>query len=317
MLYGSRKAIIALLMTSLTLTALLVPETLFAQSDAGELRFIELEGAAFLEMFFRLVATDADGNAITDSSGLRLFEDDSIIENFSAEGFDPGAELIIVLDANTTIEQRDGDDDLSRREKVRDSIIRYASHYMDPMQKDWVTIIVPEGDGAGILDKENLSFPNEVINAANFYQSGDLGDTDLDLMLQMALEMAAGNQAEGRHQSILLFSDATDLADNLEIDSIVHEAAAQNVALYAAILGNRADVEEIENITRLTDPTNGAYVHMPDPKRADPLYEAIQQRASQLAVTYRSSLNTSGQHSLTAEMDGAQNSIEYARQPAA
>jgi hypothetical protein len=311
MMIRSRLVPFLLILTTMLFSSLFVPGTLLAQSGSSELRIIELDTSAFPEITVRLQATDAAGNAITDPSALRLQEDEFPIVPFYAAQVDPGAELIIIIDANTTIEQRDGSDDLSRREKVRDSIIRYANHFMDPMQKDRVTIIVPEGAGARILDKEDLSFPNEVINAANFYQSGELGDTDLNRMFQLALDVAMGNREEGRRQSILLFSDAADLDENLDIDRLSEEAMAQDVTLYAAILGSRADSEEIANITRFTDPTDGAYVHMPDPVLGDPLYEAIQQRASQLAIAYQSSLNSSGQHTLFAEIADAQTAAEF------
>jgi len=307
----SRAALFLLILTTLLLSGLFVSRSLFAQFGSSQLEIIELDTSAFPEITVHLVATDADGNAITDPSGLHLQEDDFPIAPFDAAQVDPGAELIIIIDANTTIEQRDSSDDLSRREKVRDSIIRYANHFMDPMQKDRVTIIVPEGAGARILDKEDLAFPNEVINAVNFYQAGELADTDLNRMFQLALDVAMSNREEGRRQSILLFSDAGNLADNLDIAMLSEEAKNQDVTLYAAILGSRADSEEISDVTLLTDPTAGAYVHMPKSELADPLYESIQQRASQMAISYRSSLNSSGLHTLLAEIAGAQTSAEF------
>ncbi len=259
-----RRALFLLILTTLLLSGLFDSRSLFAQSGSSQLEIIEIDTSAFPEITIRLVATDAGNNAITDASGLHLQEDDFPIAPFDAAQVDPGAELIIIIDANTTIEQRDSPDDLSRREKVRDSIIRYANHFMDPMQKDRVTIIVPEGAGARILDKEDLTFPNEVINAVNFYQSGKLADTDLNRMFQLGLDVAMSNRDEGRRQSILLFSDAGNLADNLDIAMLSEEAKNQDVTLYAAILGSRADSEEIASVTQLTDPTAGDYVHMPE-----------------------------------------------------
>lgn len=300
-----------LFLVAFSLLYLLTIESLTAQSESGELRIVSLDSSDFPRMIVQVRATDARSNAITNPLGLVLSEDGSSVGKYDSELIDPGAELIIVIDANETIEQRDETAGLTRREKVRDSITRYANHFMDPMQLDRVTILVPDGASDRILDHPDLSFPNEVINAVNFYETGELSEPDLNAMLEHALEIAAENQDQDRYQAILFFSDATDLAERLDTERLVATAQDQDVAFYGAILGTRADDAEVAAVTSLTEPTGGAYVHLPDSVRADPLFEAIQQRAAQLILYYRSAISTSGRHVLTAELNDAQDEIEF------
>lgn len=275
-----------------------------AQAEPIKLFISEVDTSLFPEVSFNLVALDSQNRVILDISEILLKEDDETIIDYAVEPVDVGTELIIVIDADESIEQRDQVDGPTRREKVRDSIIRYANLFMAPNQLDEVTIIVPEGDGGRILDKAGMSFPNEVINAVNFYETGEVDEPALNDLVNMALARAEDSQDENQFQAILVYTDAGNLEEQLEFDSIVDAAQSGNVALYAAILGARADAEEIEQISRLTEPTGGVYVHMPDPARTDGLFESIQQRANEAKIHYRSSANSSGNHILSAEVTG-------------
>jgi len=275
-----------------------------AQAEPVKLFISEIDTSQFPEISFNLVALDPQNRVILDVSEILLREDDETIADYTVEAVDVGTELIIVIDADESIEQRDQADGPTRREKVRDSIIRYANLFMDPTELDEVTIIVPDGDGSRILDKAGMSFPNEVINAVNFYETGEANEPDLNDLIRMALARAEDTREEKRFQAILVFTDAGNLEEQIEFESIVDSAQSGNVALYAAILGARADAEEIEQISRLTEPTGGAYVHMPDPVRTDGLYETIQQRSNEAKIHYRSSANSSGNHTLSAEAAG-------------
>jgi hypothetical protein len=290
-----------------------------AQSDSPRLEISKIDTSRFPEISFHLVYLDADNRVVLDFSGLELLEDGRAIADHETEPVDVGTELIVVVDANTSIEQLDEAGGLTRREKVRDSLVRYANLFMNPMQVDSVSIIVPEGDGGRFLDKAALTFPNEVINAVNFYETGDLYEPNLNGLMNMALEQAATTRDEGRFQAILLFSDAGNIAERLDFDSLVESAQANQVAIYGAILGSRADAEEIEALSRLTGPTGGAYIHMPNPVRSDELYELIQQRANEARMSYRSFLDSSGSHILSAGLGGvrAEESFELVVEPPA
>lgn len=277
-----------------------------AQTPPPRLQISKIDTSQFPEIGFQLVYLDAENRVLLDLDDLELLENGRSVSEFAVEPVDVGTELIVVIDANTSIEQLDEAGGLTRREKVRDSLVRYANLFMDPMQVDSVSIIVPEGDGGRFLDTAALTFPNEVINAINFYETGDLFEPDLNGLMNMALEHAAATRDEGRFQAILLFSDAINISERLDFDSLVASAQDDQVAIYGAILGSRADAEEIEQMSRLTEPTGGAYVHMPNPVRADELFERIQQRANEARISYRSSIDSGGEHVLSAGIAGFQ-----------
>jgi hypothetical protein len=221
-----------------------------------------------------------------------------------------GTDLFIVIDANTNIAARDQAGDLTRLEKVRDSIISYAGQYMDDGQLDRVTIIVP-GDGGTAVLLDQSSFPNAVINEINFYEPDLVDLTPLNEMILLALEKAAGTHAEGRFQSILLFSDAGLLEQQLDYSTLVDQAQEINIPIFGAILGATADANEINNISRLSDPTRGSYVHMAEAASADPFYALIQDHRPQFQIQYRSQASTSGPQTVSIELVGVTAEGQY------
>lgn len=299
-----RTRFIQIILSLLFALTLAVP--VVAQDDEARLFITEVQTSEFPEIALNLFAIDLENRIITDYSNLVLQEDQRRISDFDTKSLDVGTDLFVVLDADTNIEQSDETGGQTRREKVRDSIIRYANFFMDPMQLDRVTLIVPEGQDARILDKPGLSFPNEVINAVNFYETGELSEPALDRLMQVALDQAALSKKEGRSQAILLFTDAGQLDEQLDLDLWAEAAQEAGVAAYVAILGARADSDEIAHAARLVEPNGGAYAHIPEPQRADDLYSNIQSRAERLRVSYRSKLNEAGSHTLSAQLDGAQ-----------
>jgi hypothetical protein len=298
--------IILSLLLGLTLTVPVV-----AQNEGARLFIAEVQISEFPVITLNLLAIDPENRIIADYSSLVLLEDERTISDFDTESIDIGTDLFIVLDADTTIEQSDEAGGQTRRENVRDSIIRYANFFMDPMQLDRVTLIVPEGQDARILDKPGLSFPNEVINAVNFYETGELSEPALDRLMQVALDQAALSKEEGRSQAILLFTDAGQLDQQLDLDLWAEASREAGIAAYVAILGTRADTDEIAHAARLVEPNGGAYAHMPEPQRADDLYSIIQSRAERMRVSYRSQLNQSGTHTLSAQLDGARSEESF------
>ncbi len=290
--------------------AMFAPGLLSAQEDGARLHVVDVDASDFPTIIFRLEAIDGENNRIDDLQGLALAEDGQPIGEFEARPLDVGVDLYFIIDANSTIEDRDEADGATRREKVRDSIIRYAERFMDPTQLDRVTVIVPDGAGGRFLDRPSMTFPNEVINAVNFYQPEPLDEVSLNRLLFMALDEAARSAEEGRFQAIVLFSDAANLADYPDMPSFLTRAQEQGVAVFPVILGSRADLDEIEQAMSLAEPTGGAYAHMPQPVDTDDLYDRIQRRGTLAEISYRSELAASGPHVISAELAGGRGEAE-------
>ncbi|MFZ0547994.1 MAG: FHA domain-containing protein [Candidatus Promineifilaceae bacterium] len=299
------------LFLSLLILFLLV-SSVFAQEEGTQLRISQIDTADFPQVAVRVSATDVENNPIDALTGLTVSEDQQTISDFDTRQVAVGIDLIFVIDANTAIEQVDEGSTLSRREKVRDSINDYANTIMDVGgQDDIVSIIVPEGESGRFLEQSNMTYSNEVINAINFYETGDLADTPLNAMLEMALDKAEENQDDGRYQVIFLYTDGGQLNTQLDYPALTERAQTDGVSFYGAILGSRADQNEIANVTQLTDPTGGTYVHMPESADADPLFESINEKAVQTEIVYQSTAYHSGSPQVVITLGDASAEVSY------
>jgi pSer/pThr/pTyr-binding forkhead associated (FHA) protein len=300
------------LLLAAALTALaLIPLAATAQSEAAVVRITHFEAGAFPSMVARFIAADAENRPLL-SPEVGLLEDGRAVENVVAEVVTIGVDLTLVIDANEELERIDEIGGQTRREKVRDAIIRFAERYMDPVQRDRVSIIVPDGNEARFVEVPDLVFNTEVINAINFYQPPELRPNALEAMLVKALEHAAAQEDPGRFQAIVLFSDGAGLAEDLPLDELADQARQLGVVFYGAILGARADTSEIENMNRLTLPTLGRQIHMPQAERADLLYEVIRGFGEQTVLRFRSSLNGGGEHQVVVRVGQAEDTYSFA-----
>lgn len=281
-----------------------------AQAEA-RLEITAIDTDAFPEMHVTLMATDGQSQRRPDVNGLLLRENDVPIEGYEVAEKPVGVELTFVIDANPDIEARDDASGLTRREKVRDSILLFAEQYMDGTQLDRVSIIAPDGNTPAVL-LDNAVFPNEVINEINFWEGESVPNTPVNEMLALAIERATATKEEGRFQAVLLYSDAGRLDSQLDYDQLNQQAQAVNLPIFAAILGAQANDSEIANVSGLTEPSRGNWVHMPQAEEIGPLFETITGNRSQFELVYRSGLATSGPRLITAELEGAQAQAEAA-----
>ncbi|MGW8319543.1 MAG: FHA domain-containing protein [Candidatus Promineifilaceae bacterium] len=301
-----RKVVKALLL--LIALGLLGLQTVWAQSDA-RLDISSTDASAFPIVKFNLIASDNQSNRLQDLSGLQVSEDDRQVTDFELAEVPEGVEVIFVIDANASINLRDDNTGLSRREKVRDSINLFATDYMNQSQLDRVSIIVPDREASRLL-LDTASFPNEVINAVNFYEPGPVGPTPLNDMINLAIEHARATHEEGHFQAVVLFTDAGQLERQLDYPALVDAAQSIDLPIFVAILGAQASEGEIANAAGLFEPTRGTYVHMPLPEEAAPIYSTIRDHGQQYEIAYRSSLASSGAHSIATSLGGVGSSAE-------
>ena len=287
------------------LTALLLLLTVATASAqvASQLVISEVDAAAFPDVTVTFRATDANGAPFADFSSLSVSENGRTIEGAALGTVVAGAEIIFAIDANESINDRDGDT-VSRRDKVRDAMIFFSDNFMVE-GPDFVSIVVPvDADHPnGELLRDGI-FVNEVKNEVNFYEPDFDGAVDVAAVLTKALDVAAENQADGRAQTIILFSDGALEGVDLDTAAIVDRAQAQNVAIFVAILGARADDNEIANMEALTGPTGGNWVHMPEVAAIEPLFGQATAGREQSQVTYRSQANSSGPQEITLSLGG-------------
>ncbi len=259
-----------------------------------ELDLVAIDAAAFPTVALDLIVTDEALSPVTDLRALTVREAGQIISAIAVSRVPAGVGLTIVLDANQGLDVVDAGSDVSRLEQARQGILRYADVFMSPSGLDRVDIIVPDGDEAAFLVQE-ASDPQAVVTAIEGYAPAQLPAlTPLNAMMELALTTAGDRAESGQFQAILLLTNGSELDRQLDYATLVDEAIAWRLPIFAAILGSRADPDEVANVARLYEPTRGFYVHMPVPLDADPIFTAVQAHATRARVTYTSLARRSG-----------------------
>ncbi|MCA9998480.1 MAG: VWA domain-containing protein, partial [Anaerolineales bacterium] len=277
-----------------------------AWQEGGEgVRITAVNTTTFPDIAVRLLTRDGEGRPFTDPGGLSLQENGVAIGEFVPTQTAVGVDVTFVIDANPTLDEVDDNDGLTRQTKVEASISHFAADFMRPDGLDVVSVVVPEVGGVnGRFHIEADSDPNSVRQAMGRFEPGTLSETPLGAMLALAIAGAKGRE-NGRFQAILLFTDGASLGQQLDFPTLLTQAADADIPIYAAILGARADDNEVANVQQLTLPTHAFHVHMPQPEEADPIYTVWQAQQQQWQVTYRSLLRQSGTVAVTAVWDGA------------
>ncbi|MCP4427030.1 MAG: FHA domain-containing protein [Chloroflexi bacterium] len=277
----------------------------FAVGAQGEARLWlgEPDVSAFPLVRVPLHTADSQGAPIADLSALRLREN-GIPLDFAVTAVPTGMDIIFVLDATAAFETVDDGGGLTRREKTADAVSQFAGRFMSRDGADRASVIVPdEGGQNGRFLLQNSPSPDILAQTVTAYAPNTLVETPLAAMMALALEQAAQNE-DGRFQTILLFTDGGGIHRRLDLDALAAQAGAAHLPIYAAILGARADENEIANVSRLTEPTNGGYVHMPAAEDSGSIFLAWQGQANQKYIEYQSLQTKNGRYPIAVNLGG-------------
>jgi hypothetical protein len=274
-----------------------------AQSVA-QVRLTRVDATAFPEIALNLIIADDALSPVTDPAELSLLEAGETVADLTVTRVPVGVELFLVVDANQSLEVIDTGSELTRLDLARNSIIRYAAEYMNGQGLDRTHVIVPAENGGAFLLQDGAE-PVAVLGAINAYEPETLPFvTPLQAMLSLALEEAAQSLTEGRFQALLLYTNGADLDRQLDFPSLTERARALGLPIFVAILGSRADPEEVANAALLYEPTGAFYVHMPSPLDTDPVFTAVQAHTTQAQVRYRSQARRSATIPVEVRVDG-------------
>lgn len=281
------------------------------QREANDLRITAVDTADFPSVSVRMVTTTAGSAPISDLSRLVLRENGVPIPDTTTARTPVGVDLVMVIDANADFLLFDDRSGLSRRDKVAASITRYSEQYMDQAGLDRVSIIVPDDTGAGAAFlAQDVNRPGDLAGAASNYSPPVTGATPLQAMMTAALDHLAAGEGD-RFQAILLFTDGARLDRQLDFQGLAEAAQAAGIPVYAAVLGAEASAEELANVGRLHEPTNGVAVHMPEPESADPLYSLFQAQGQQPQLTYRSDIRQNGAHEVSVSLGNVRDTAAF------
>lgn len=281
--------------------------TASAQTPEGDFQLgvVSADTTTFPTLSLRLAARDAQGNALGDFSSLQLAEDGRPVRDFDLQTAPTGVRVLFVIDANRTLNAVDREGDIPRLAKVRAAIAAFANQYMSRAGLDHVALLVPEGDDVRLLAPDVTS-PADVTTAIGAYTPDSLPEAaPIQAALAQALTLARDDAGAYAYQAIVLFSDATNLAQQLDYPALLALAQGSPVVVFAAILGQFASADEIANVTALTGPTGGYYLHMPTVESSEPFWRTIKSNAEQHDLRFRSQIATSGVHTLTLTLGNA------------
>ena len=281
------------------------------QGERTHVRITAVDSAAFPTVKVRVLTTTAGSGPVEDLSRLVLRENGVPIPEATAAQVPVGVDVALVVDANTDFLLFDDNSGLSRRDQLAAGIARFAEQFMNPDGLDRVSIIVPDetGTGAAFL-LTDAARPGDVAAAINTYNPVAPGATPLQAMMTAAIEHLAGSE-DGRFQAVLLYTDGARLPRQLDYPTLVEAAQAARIPIYVAILGADASAEEIANATGLFDPTNGSYVHMPNPEAADPIYAIFEAQGQQTELSYPSALRQNGAHQVSVSLGNVRDAAEF------
>lgn len=281
------------------------------ERESNDIRIAAVDTGDFPTVSVRVLTMAAGGAPIADLSRLILRENGVPITDISTAQVPVGVDLAFVLDANPDFLQFDDRSGLNRRDKVAAGIARYAGQFMDPAGLDRVSVVVPDetGEAAVFLARDAMR-PEELADAVAAYNPAPPRVTPLQAMLAAAVDHLATGEA-GRFRAVLLFTDGARLDRQLDAQALVEQAQAAGVIFYTAILGAEASAEEIANVSRLTDPTNGLYLHMPEPEATDPLYDIFRAQGRQTEISYRSEVRQNGAHEVSVSLGNVRSAAEF------
>ncbi|MEM7118574.1 MAG: FHA domain-containing protein [Chloroflexota bacterium] len=281
------------------------------ESDDVVLRITGIETAVFPQISLHLQTSNARGEPLADLSGLQVSENGAAVDGFDVTAVRTGIDVTFIIDANPSLSQVDDNSGLTRQDKVAASISRFAADYMDRDDLDSVSVVVPAiGNVDGSFLVEGESDLNSLRQTIRSYEPGELRETPLLAMFELALE-GAKERENGRFQAILLFTDGAELHTQLDFPALVAQAQDANVPIYTAILGARADANEIANIEQFTPQTRAFYLHMPEFEATNPIYEIWQAQQTQWRISYESNRRESGQSSVVVNWNGVVTTSVY------
>lgn len=277
----------------LLLTLLLLVVSPSAAQEQVELTVLGVDSADFPDVDITFNARDPFGNGLDVLPDLQLFENDEPVLVSDVQIIPTGVDVTFVIDVNRTIAGIDLIGDISRFDKVKEVIGTFTEQYTG-LGLDRVTVIAAQDDAAlfVIEDAADAVAVKEALAAYNpepFPQAAPV-----ETMLTVAFQQAAAREPTSKYQAIVLFSDAENLAEQVNFFDVREIAQQSDAVFFAAILGKFASDAEVANVAELYIPTGGTWVHMPQPEDFAPISEIIDSNGQVRRLRYRSEVLESG-----------------------
>ena len=283
------------------------PAPTATEIPAGVATLTAVDTGRFPELTAYLLVQDLNGarvGALTHNA-ITLSENGTPIRGLTVSEADVGVQVVFVIDANDAFSARDANG-INRLEHVKTALKQFATEA--PRLKpglDIVTILAAEPADQTLLERTDN--PALIATALDRYESTFGGAADPFPLLQQALDYALGAAPRpGMRRYIVYFSSGWNRFD-IEggvADVAARANAAGGVPIFPVFVGpiGADNTLGAQNLARLAEATGGERVIFSGPESLQPLFQLLSDRGRQYTLTYRSTLDTTGQHRVAAQV---------------
>ena len=270
-----------------------------AQSAASAV-VTAVDASAFPEISAFALVNDPAGQHLTGlaAGAFSLTENGRPVSGLSVQEAALGLQLVFVIDSSEAFKTRDANG-VNRLEFIKQALANFAR--TDALMQSGVndvTILAPEG---AIV--QHSSDGNAVAHAVEGYQSDFAGAADPFPLLNTALDFASDAAARpGMRRFVVLISNGFLRADSAApLEDAATRAAAVQVPIYTVFVGppGAGDTTPAVSLKKLADLSGGQRLLFETPKSLAPLFQLLADQGRQYQLSYRSSLDATGQNKLS------------------
>ncbi|MDW8327829.1 MAG: FHA domain-containing protein [Anaerolineales bacterium] len=283
--------------TALCLLGLLLqPAWARAQARQPSAVITAVDAGNFPEIQVYLAVTDASGRHIPGlpASAFALIENQSPLPNLSLLEADLGVQIVFVLDANAAFRTRDVAG-VNRLGYILQALNEFVRQEMQA-EADDVSIVTSEQT---LIAHGRSRDP--VIDALNRYTTDFAGAADPGALISTGLNLASDvTPRPGMRRMLVVLANglppATPVAD------LVARAQATGVVIHTVYVGPADALATVsaQTLGRLSQATGGLSLVLENARSLQPIFEAVANARPQYRLSYRSTVKTTGRHTLAA-----------------
>lgn len=272
------------------------PEGVNAQSRQPAAAVTAVDAGNFPEIHAYLAVSDGAGRHIPGlpASAFSLFENQSPVADLSLLEADLGVQIVFALDANAAFRTRDAAG-VNRLDYIWQALNEFARTGLHA-EADDVSIVTPEQT---LLAHGRSSDP--VVDALNRYTTDFAGAADPGALISTGLNLA-GDVTPRPGMRRMLVVLANGLPSETPVADLAARAQATGITIHTVYVGPADALETVgaQTLSRLSQGTGGLNLALQNARSLQPVFETVGNARPQYRLSYRSALQTTGQHTLAA-----------------
>jgi pSer/pThr/pTyr-binding forkhead associated (FHA) protein len=277
---------------------LATPAGVRAQGSQPGAVITAVDASNFPEIHAYVAVTDNAGRHVPNlaASAFSLTENQSPISRLSLLEANLGVQIVFALDANAAFRTRDIAG-VNRLDYIWQALSEFARTGMQA-EADDVSIVTPEQT---LIAHGRSRDP--VIDALNRYTTDFAGADDPGALISTGLNLA-GDVTPRPGMRRMLVVLANGLPVETPIADLAARAQATGITLHTVYVGPAEALETVgaRTLNQLSQATGGLNLTLQNARSLEPIFEAAANARPQYRLSYRSALQTTGQHTLAASV---------------